>query len=368
MNVQLKTAPRAEQSTRLRIVDCDVHPMTKSAGDLRKYLAPDWHAHFDSYGVRVRQPFVSGDIYPRAAPYLSRRDAYPPGGGPPGSDLDFMRAQLLDAHDIEIGILQVLGGGTNERHPEFAGAMCSAANDWQIAEWIDPEPRLRGTIAIPQDHAEQAVAEIRKRGRDRRFAQVGFMQRSMEPMGARRYWPIYAAAVEQGLPIGVHTGGYNGHPPVPGGGWPSFYAEQHHAIFTAQQALVASLVMEGVFEQFPDLRILLIEGGFTWAPALGWRLDNLWSRLKSEVPHVKRPPSEYIRKHIWFSTQPVDPMGGPEHLRQVCEWVGFDRLCFATDYPHWDFDDPRHAFPFVLSESEKAKVFAGNARALYRIG
>ena len=48
------------------------------------------------------------------------------------------------------------------------------------------------------------------------------------------------------------------------------------------------MVLEGVFEEFPKLRVLLVETGFAWAPALCWRLDQHWERMRDEVPHVKR--------------------------------------------------------------------------------
>ena len=57
--------------------------------------------------------------------------------------------------------------------------------------------------------------------------------------------------------------------------------------------------------------------------------------------------------------------------RSICatliEWVGVDRLLFSSDYPHWDFDDPRFAFKTPLTEAERVKIFNGNARALYKL-
>ena len=61
-----------------------------------------------------------------------------------------------------------------------------------------------------------------------------------------------------------------------------------------------------------------------------------------EVPHLKRKPSEYVREHFWFTTQPSEEPDNAEHLRNVIEWIGIDRLLFSSDYPHWDFDDPRY--------------------------
>ena len=123
MNVHAGSASSQQGAQKLGIIDCDIHPVMRSPGELKKYLSPAWHEHLDTYGTFVRQPFVNGDIYPRAAPYLSRRDAMPPNGGPPGSDLELMREQLLDLHNVEIGVLQVLGGGTHQRNIDYGAAL-----------------------------------------------------------------------------------------------------------------------------------------------------------------------------------------------------------------------------------------------------
>lgn len=366
MNVQLQPQARGAVASRLAIVDCDIHPMTRSPDDIRKYLAKRWHDHHETYGDGLRQPFVGGDIYPRISPYLSRQDAYPPTGGPPGCDLPFMREQLLDPFNVELGVLQPLvGGGAYQRVVEYGAAICEAINEWQVAEWTSQEKRLKASITVMQEFPDAAVAAIRRYGDHPDFVQVGLTQRSLEPGGRRRYWPIYAAAVEHNKTVGIHTGGYNGHPPVAGGGWPSYYAEQHQAISLAHQSTLASLVLEGVFEEFPTLRVVLIEGGFSWVPSAAWRLDRLWEKMRSEVPHLKHPPSYYIRRNLWFTTQPMDGMGTAENLRQTFDWVGWDRLCFASDYPHWDFDDANQAFPMRMDEEQRRALLNGNARRAF---
>jgi hypothetical protein len=90
--------------------------------------------------------------------------------------------------------------------------------------------------------------------------------------------------------------------------------------------------------------------------------------MRDEVPHLKRPPSEYIREHIWYTTQPIEEPEKPEDLIHLFDWIGWDRLLFSTDYPHWDFDDPHTVFKVKLSEAQKQQLFYGNAAKLYGLG
>jgi hypothetical protein len=101
---------------------------------------------------------------------------------------------------------------------------------------------------------------------------------------------------------------------------------------------------------------------------LTWRLDKHYQRLRDEVPHLKRLPSEYIREHIWLTTQPIEEPERPDDLLATCEWIGWDRLLYSSDYPHWDFDDPHYAFRVPLTEQQKRMVFWENAQALFRLG
>jgi uncharacterized protein len=360
----------APPAARLSIIDCDIHPAMAARGprsELAPFLAQRWQDYLAEYGARAAQPLVGVIPWPRmTVGNGSRLDAFPPGGGAPASDLDFMRTQHLDANGVEWGILQPLSSGGNTLDLELGAALCSATNDWQLERWVKPEPRLKASLCVQQEDAAAAVAEIERRAPDPSFAQIELRPRGIEPIGRRRYWPIYEAAVAAGLPIGVHSAAYGPHCNS-GGGWMSTYIEEHYGFASSLQAVVVSLVMEGVFERFPDLKMVCVEGGFAWAPSLAWRMDRQWERMRSEVPHVKRPPSEYLREHIWFTSQPVEEPIKPRQLRDIIDWLGWDRLMFSTDYPHWDFDDPRYAFKIALSEPEAEKIFRANARALYRL-
>src|SRR5204862_541978 len=226
-------------------------------------------------------------------PLIARRDAWPPTGGPPGSDLDFMRKQHLDPLDVEYGILQVLDLFIfSQQNLEFGAAIQRAINDWQLAFWSDRDPRLKASILAGQDDTEFAIAEIERCAKIGRYVQINVCPRANEPLGRRRYWPIYARAQELGLPLGIHVGGYGGHAPT-GGGWPSYYAEEHQSNAHTMAAQLTSLVLEGIPERFPNLKIVFIVNGEFFAllnrcPHAGAPLEKAAcvARLTSPEPGV----------------------------------------------------------------------------------
>ena len=361
----------AERTTRDRskvgIVDSDIHNAVPSASSLKPYLSARWQRHQEMIGTRGNHGFVKGTPYPKGSPNAARGDTWPPSGLPPGADLDFMREQHLDALDIEYGVLNCLERTGEQLNEEYGAALARAVNDWQIAEWLEKEPRLRASIVVPYENAEFAAAEIDRVADHPGFVQVLLLPRTKEPLGKRRYWKIYESAERHALPIGMHFAGLGGNP-ITSSGWPSYYLEDHTVMAQAFQAQVISLVCEGVFERFPALRVVLMEGGFAWLPSLMWRLDKHWKRLREEVPFLERPPSEYIREHFWVTTQPMEEPPERKHLLQVIEHLDSDdKVMFATDYPHWDYDDPEKAFPIRLEPALKRRIFSENARSLYRL-
>jgi predicted TIM-barrel fold metal-dependent hydrolase len=361
MNAPVDVLARSAES-QLGIIDCDIHPYPK-AGALNAYLSERWRNHLASYGKFNTGPFADRGTYPRFSPAVSRRDAWPPSGGAPGSDVGFIREQLLDPYKVAYGVLEPLLGGNTSRNLDEAAALCGAMNDWQAHEFVDPEPRLRASILVPSDDPEASVKEIDKRAGDWRFAQIQLGSKTSEPLGRRRYWPIFAAAQANHLSIGLHIGGTQSSAPS-AGGWPQFYLEDHHGLVHSMQNQAASMILEGVFDAFPDLKVVLIEGGFAWAPQLAWRLDAHWAKMRDEAP-LMRKPSEYMKTNLWFATQPVEEPEHPDDLRQVIEWIGWDRIVFSSDYPHWDFDDPHLAFKFQMTEDEKRMLFRDNALDVY---
>jgi predicted TIM-barrel fold metal-dependent hydrolase len=354
----LSAPERAPRRASYPILDTDIHPHAPAPAILAR-LGERHRRRFETFGSRVPGP---PEIYPRVRNSGFRLDSWPPGGFP-GSSLQFVRDQLLDEFDIDHGVLIPLQGHTwGAEEPGFAAELCRALNDWIVEEWLDPEPRLRASIAVPIEAPELAAAEIRRRAGDPRFVQVLISTGGETSYGRQHYWPIYAAAVEAGLPVAAHTGGLEQHR---GAGWPSFYLEEHVWNGNLMGALVTSLLCEGVFAEFPQLQVLCVEGGLAWAAPLMWALDDAWRLLREDVPQLTKPPSEYLREHLWFTTQPVEEPADPHDLEVVLGHLAMsDRILFASDYPHWDFDSPRSA-PRLFPAAVREQIMGANARRLY---
>ncbi len=346
------------------VIDCDLHNTVPSVEVLLPYLPRYWREY-------IAQSAFKGPIddpYPAAAATSLRPELRSADDRPPALDLEHLRRHALDPWHTKIGILNCAYGVESLHNPDAAAALASAVNDWQAAEWLAPEPRLRASLVVPSQYPELAAREIDRLGDHPGFVQVYLPVRSSEPYGNRRFHPVYAAAARHDLAVGIHFGGAPGTPPTPTG-WPSYYIEEYAGMAQVFQSQVLSLVAEGVFEQFPTLRVALIEGGFTWLPSLMWRLDKEWKGMRREIPWVKRPPSEIIRQHIRLTLQPLDaPRAAPEHLLQVIEQLDSDDLLlFSTDYPHWHFDTPEAALPAGLPAPLRHKILSDNARMFYRL-
>ncbi|MCC6625939.1 MAG: amidohydrolase [Chloroflexi bacterium] len=355
-------SPTSSASVQVAAIDCDIHNAPATAKTLVAYLPTRWKRHHELFGGRGH----TGAYYPRTSPNAARHDSWPPNGAPPGGDLPFMREQLLDHWGFEYGVLNPLLGSGGQLNLEYGAALSSAINDWQIAEWTEPEPRLRASVVPMYEDGALAAAEIDRVGSNRQFVQILLPARTNEPLGRRKYWPMYEAAARHDLPIGIHFGG-SGGVPITGAGWPSFYIEDHAGMPTSMQVQVISLVLEGVFERFPTLKVVLIEAGFAWLPPLMWRMDRAWKRLREEVPHLRRLPSEVIRQHFWLTTQPIEEPAKPHQFHELLAQLDMDdRIMFATDYPHWDFDAPDLVFPTKIDPVLERKIMTDNARALYR--
>jgi uncharacterized protein len=362
MNDILTPAPLNERRAAQQVIDCDIHPAIPSVDLLLPYLSTYWQE-------QIRQSGFKGPVdsaYPPSAATSARPDV-PAHSGSVAEQLGALRTHVLDPQHVAFGILQCAYAVDSLHNPDAAAALSRAINDWIAAEWLAGEPRLRAALVVPSQYPQLAAQEIERMGDHPGFVQVLLPVRSAAPYGNRCFHPLFAAAARSDLVIGIHFGGAPGNPPTPVG-WPSFYLEEYASMASVFQSQLLSMVSEGLFDQFPTLRVVLLESGCTWLPSLMWRFDKEWKGLRREVPWVRRLPSDYIREHIRLTLQPFDAPPGPAHLLRLIDRLeSEDMLLFATDYPHWHDDTPDPELPAMLGEQLAYKILYDNARALYRL-
>jgi predicted TIM-barrel fold metal-dependent hydrolase len=347
-------------------IDCDIHPAVPNTKVLLPYLPEYWRDQLVNRFID-RSPFVL-QSYPPNAPLTCRPD-WRPAQGLPGSDFDALRRDALDAFGSRLAICNVLHGSIALFNEDMGAVICSAVNDWIAKELLDRDPRLRASMLLPIQNPELAAKEIERLAPDRRFVSVLVLVMGETLLGNRRYWPIYKAAEKHRLPICVHAGSTFRNAPTYSG-WPSYLVEDYVSNGTAFENVLVSFVAEGVFQQFPQIRIVCAESGITWLPTLLWRLNKEWRGVRAEVPWIDRPPADIIREHVRFTLQPLDvPKGDPDKFLRTLEHIGSDQVfLFSTDYPHWHFDGD-DVLPEGLTEETLQKLLNDNALETYpRLG
>jgi predicted TIM-barrel fold metal-dependent hydrolase len=278
-----------------------------------------------------------------------------------------VKAEYLDPNGIDRAILtgSVLALGV-QPNPDLSAAIARGVNDWTLETWVRPHACFKASIVIAQQDPAQAAAEIDRLGDDPGVVQVLMCSAAESPFGRRFYHPIYEACVRHGLPLALHLGGEGaGISATPtGAGHPTTYFEWYGSLPQVYMAHLVSMVSEGVFEKFPSLKVVLYESGVGWLPHVTWRFDKNWRAQHGEVPWLRRPPSAYLREHVYVTTYPLEALP-PGQLGQLIEMAeAGERLLFAGNYPHQELGDPRE----MLAEIPPAlhrRVMAENAAGLY---
>ncbi|MFE4351684.1 amidohydrolase family protein [Peribacillus butanolivorans] len=357
------------------LIDCDVHPFLSSLDELVPYLDEAYQKQLNIGKFKnnmLKNQNNGGFEFPKGRygnpGHVLRTDAIPSCGVIPGSDPKFLTEDLFDRYNTTHGILNIGHGTMGAYHNvNLAAEYTRATNDWLYDRWIKSDKRFKMTMEVIPLDPQQSVKEIGRIGRKPGI--VGINLRVVNiPFGKRHFWPIYEIAEEYGLPIVVHPDAENTaeYSPDQAIGPASTYIEWHSTLPIIAMRQIPSLVFEGVFEKFPKLKFAFIEYGVGWLPHLMWRLDKNWKGLRQEVPWLKIPPSEYIRRNIRLGTQPIEEPFKPNHLLEMIQMVNAeDMLLFCSDYPHWDGDNLKRVF-LRFPDDLKRKIYYENALETFR--
>jgi predicted TIM-barrel fold metal-dependent hydrolase len=225
---------------------------------------------------------------------------------------------------------------------ELAYAMATAHNRG-IVDFCSIDRRLLPVCYVPFsdiDRAATAAAEAIEMGaRALMIASNPPRQHSQSHVGFDRVW---AQAQAAGLPILFHVGGEvpmnpvykkNGLPPVPDfhGGDTNFTSVSYMAIPYAPMQTLATLIFDGVFDRFPELRFGAIELGASWVPGWMHSMDSAadaFRRNEERLQHASLKPSEFVRRQLRVTPYPHEPAGW------IIEHSGPEVMMFSSDYPH----------------------------------
>ena len=310
------------------------------------------------------------------------------------------RLEDMSADDIDMSVLyptQLLGIQSN---PDigYANAQCRAYNDWLSDHVSEGEGRLFGAALLPQQDIELSAAELR-RAADLPGIVAAFIRpnptANWKPFNHSVYDPIWQAASDTGLPLGLHPfldsrlpGACIGmhfhqvHEHAPsfisgteesgaGIGIDNIYFSQALSNPFDMMSSMAFLISGGVCERFPDLRLIFLEANGGWIVPWLERLDHHATvpLFKPDVPNLKMEPSEYFRRQCWIS---FDADESTLAFTANSPLVGADRIIWASDYPH-----PDAKFPGVtdelyeaiedLDDEQQRQIAAGNTIELYSL-
>jgi predicted TIM-barrel fold metal-dependent hydrolase len=348
------------------VVDADVH-VDDPPGALAPYCDMPWRRSLEYLGEGG--PYTYLDIPGYAPSYLI--DPLFPGGRQFRSvRTPTQMHEELSALSVDIGILfpdnLLLLAALPDA--DYASALARAYNRWLTAEWLSLDSLYGAVMVAPQDPAH-AAEEIRRYAGDPKMVAVYLPTAAVHPLwGHRCYDPIYDAAQETGLPVMLHSvSTISPRFPFNLDQFESAAARHIIAHSVAITVNLIDMITTGVPARFPELKICFTESGISWVPYLMWRLDKEYAEVRREMPHLKDKPSTYIRQ-MFFATQPIEEPDDPKQLVAMLDtFDGENRVIFASDWPHHDFDHPRQVFDLPLSNEAKRKIMGENALRLFGI-
>ena len=251
--------------------------------------------------------------------------------------------------------------------PDVENALARAYNRWLVENVLAHEPRITSTLYLPLNDPEASYQMVKDFTGKKGVIGFTIVSPRYKAVYDNSYVKTYAAIEEAGLPLVFH-GAY---------AWGGDQSLQLCNRFMAVHALgfswfnilhCTNWLVNGMPERFPKLKVAWIESGLAWVPFLMQRLDNEWMMRSSEVPLLKRRPSDYMRE-MYYSSQPMEMVNNREALELTFKMISAEtQLMYASDYPHWDMDLPSTIYdlPF-LSEAAKRNILGGNAKRFFNL-
>lgn len=283
-------------------------------------------------------------------------------------DADTIYRDLCEGLGIDHPVINLLTGADTTWNTQRAVEEIRGVNTVLLDEFLDEYDEFLGAGTVTLREPDKAAEEIDRLGNEKQIVAAYMFTGTQyqKPPGDPSYDIMYQAMEDNDLTPLYHVTNFTDC-----AGWLEKFetAMAWHSLgppWSLQQA-VASLIAQGTPEKFPDLDFVIAEGGLGWVPFLMGRLNRERAQWQPEVSILEKSPEEYLRDQFYFSTQPMEELNDPAHTSQLLEIVGADSLLFATDYPHYDFDNPSTLDRFLqdFSPEDREKVLHGNATEVF---
>ena len=281
------------------------------------------------------------------------------------------RVQFLDTQNIDYQVLYpTLGllweGEVSE--PRLAAALCRAYNTWAFEICTGHLDRLLPVAHISLRDVPLAIDETKRTAKMGGHAiMIGSAPIDGKSFGHEDYDPLWAVAQDLELAVSIHPAGNREYL---GSAWyknrnPGFMFISMNIIQDPRMSL-ATMVYDGVFERYPNLKVATVESMGSWLGEWLERFDYRYQYM-GHTSKMKRPIREYLARNLWVNADPSEKL-----LPHIVQFAGDDKFFVGSDYPHAEgFVDPVDTMRSLLSdlpEISVEKILGANAAAFYGIG
>lgn len=246
--------------------------------------------------------------------------------------------------------------------PDWAVLVSKAYNDWMYDRYQKRSPRMLGVALLPLQDVEESVKELTRCVEELGMVAAMLPANSADmgirkPLGDRSFWPIYAEAQRLNVPLAVH-----GAPSI---GLGTNFLERTEAVLLehplALMIQASSMLLSGMYDEFPRLKMAYLEADTGWVPYL---IDRLTGRAKEGVTD---PIDIMTSGRIYLSCQ-----SGERSLRYAIERLSDEVILYASDYWH---ETPPEIVEDIeilrnrddLSDDNKRNIFRNNTIRFYEL-
>jgi len=287
---------------------------------------------------------------------------------PDGNHRDVQLAlKRMDSMGVDVSVLLPTPMMLMGMHPqpEFEAQISLAYNRWLVEKVLSGSDRLKSFAYLPFNDPEMSYRIVQEFKDEPGI--VGFLVTSVRTNAVHEnvYAKTYAAIQDSGKVLAFHTG-YDWDDPTFGS--PSkFVAVQAIGYPFYNVVHCVNWLCNAMNERFPDLNVLWMEGGLAWVLWVIQRIDSEYRMRSSEVPGLKKLPSEYMRD-MYFTSQPLE--AGDSHLLQMTMKAidAGNQVIYASNYPLPDMDVPSVIWDLdFLDEQQKRNILGETARKLFKL-